>query len=462
MNKKVLVLTLALIVAFAGSAMAEVKIGGDFIATMTQNSFKVFKDEYEFKPDIQMKITASNSNVTKTSEVVETTVVDEETGETISVLETEEKSHTNWDFSARLNSHTEKGDTLFSLERFKLEINDQYFTAWVWGKQNLTDKATYFDMIKAAKAGGNMSARVLIPVMDLADITMDFRQKDNIRVFAEGSVEGFDVGLAYARTKWTNEDEIANVLVAQVGTEVPAGDFAIDVEAAAGITLGEDLGFALGLGGETNLTEELKVEASITTANEHWNGDNVDANNTVIAAGATYTEALFQVGGDIEHTFIKDADSKNEITLGAKYRMSEKVAYNRLFNTNTSNKPMWYENDAPAFGVDVKFVDFKFDNVEAKAAAPIVDNMVWAMATGKYLGDSKFEANAFGRVVATDKLTLTQEVGYKTADKAFDVKLGASYKIGYSSTTIDFKAEKVFNEAGDGAELLQASVKVPF
>ena len=60
MNKKVLVLTLALIVAFAGSAMAEVKIGGDFTATVKQENFKVFKEKYTLTPKVSFKITASN------------------------------------------------------------------------------------------------------------------------------------------------------------------------------------------------------------------------------------------------------------------------------------------------------------------------------------------------------------------------------------------------------------------
>ncbi|NMA62290.1 MAG: porin, partial [Firmicutes bacterium] len=405
MNKKVLVLTLALIVAFAGSAMAEVKFSGKFTATAEQTNFQVFKEGYSLSPKLEFNISATNKDVTETTKLVEKTEVDKETGETITVLESEIETITNWDFTGAVKFDGKE----WALGKYKLHIQDNYFEGWAWGnEQELTDKATYFDMIKAGKKAGKkeMRARLLVPVLDLADVTVDFKAPDNIRVFTEGTIEGYNVGLAYARTEWTNEDKIANVLVAQVGAEVPAGEYSIDAKVAAGITLGDDLGFALGLGAETDITEELEVEASVTTANEHWKGDNLKAKDTVLKAGATYTEDQYQVDGSVKHTLTKDANKgKNEITLGAKYRMSEKIAYNRLFNTGSAN-PKWYDNDAPAFGVDVKFVDFKFDNVEAKAAAPVVDNMVWAMATGKYLGGSKFEATARAHVLATDKLTL--------------------------------------------------------
>lgn len=395
MNKKVLVITLALIVAFAGSAMAEVKFSGKFTATAEQNNFKVFQEGYTLSSGLEFNISSSNKNTTEFVEVVEKEEAvlnedGEETGETAVVLETVTEERVNWDFTGGIKLV----DSEFVLGKYKLYLNDNYFEGWAWGNgQNLTD-STYFGMIKAGKGSpaDKMRARLAVPVMDLGKVTVDFEQPDNVRVFAEGKVEGYNVGLAYARKNWTNEDEIQNVIVGQAGGAIAAGDYTVNAEAAAGVALGTDLGFALGLGANTMVTEELKIEGSVTHANANWDADGLTANNTVLSGKGTYTEKAYQAIASVKHTLITDQDSKNEISLSGSYRLSEKVAYNKLFNTDPSDGATFFNLDAPAFGVSAKFVDFKFDNVEAKAAAPVVEDMVWVLGTAKYLGDSKFEA----------------------------------------------------------------------
>ena len=52
MMRKVMVLTLVLLMALAGSAMAEVVWSGEFEATGSSNSFKVFQDDYELKATV--------------------------------------------------------------------------------------------------------------------------------------------------------------------------------------------------------------------------------------------------------------------------------------------------------------------------------------------------------------------------------------------------------------------------
>lgn len=466
MNKKVLVITLALIVAFAGSAMAEVKFSGKFTATAEQKNFKVFQEGYHLTSGFEFNISSSNKNTTEFVEVVEKEEAvlnedGEETGETAVVLETVTEERVNWDFTGGIKLV----DSEFKLGKYKLYLNDNYFEAWAWGNgQNLSDKATYFDMIKAGKGSpaDKMRARVAVPVMDLGKVTVDFEQNDNVRVFAEGTVEGYNVGLAYARKDWTSEDDIQNVIVGQAGGAIAAGDYTVNAKAAAGVALGTDLGFALGLSADTKVTEELKIEGSVTHANENWAADALSANYTVLSGKGTYTEKAYQAIASVKHTLIKEDESKNEISLSGSYRLSEKVAYNKLFNTDPSDGATFFNLDAPAFGVSAKFVDFKFDNVEAKAAAPVVEDMVWVLGTAKYLGDSKFEAGVLGHILATNKLTVKPSVDYTSADKEFDVKLVADYKIGYSDTVLGFTAKKVLNETKDGEGLLQAKITVPF
>ena len=500
MNKKVLVLTLALIVAFAGSAMAEVKIGGDFTATVKQENFKVFKEKYTLTPKVSFKITASNSSVTTDTEVVETTVVDEETGETVSVLETQEKSYTNWDFTARLNNF-DGGGADFKLDRYKLELNDQYFDAWVWGREYvLTKKATKFDFI-AASSGKDESAdraRLAVPVMDLATVTFDFSgdkadgKGNSMLAFVDGEVEGFNVGLAYARTDWT-PDSATNNIVAYGGGEFVAGEYVLDSSVAAGVTLGDDLGFALGLGAETDLTEEIAVDASVKFRNEEWAGGGFakEINETkavVLGAGTTYEVTNLQVTADVEQTFVKDNNS-NVIELGAKYRFGEKVGFKNLFNNAPANGLTWYQLDAPAIGVYADIADFKFTEqygteFRAEVAAPVVENMVWAKATGKYgylkyaddtdkdADDKAKEKYDTGYVVGgelyikpIEKLTVRPSVSYASIGSVLDLKAVAAYKIGFSDATLTFTAQRVTAEdiqKSKAKSLLEAKVTVPF
>lgn len=112
MNKKALVIALALVVALAGSALASVSFSGKFTATMSTDSF-TFEDGYKLTPGFSFAISASNKDVT--------TVIGDE--------EEDDEEITNWDFSAGIALKEGK----FELGKYKLGLYDDYFKAWVWG-----------------------------------------------------------------------------------------------------------------------------------------------------------------------------------------------------------------------------------------------------------------------------------------------------------------------------------------
>ncbi len=435
MNKKVLVITLALIVAFAGSAMAAVNLTGEFRATIEQDSFKVLKDEYRLSPNAELKVN----------------------------LKSGEEDGDSWSLTAAVTNLTDLKK--ISLGKYKLELKDQYFNAWVWGNaQELTDKATQFSMIKAAKKAATHRARLEVPVLDLATVTLDFDPNDTLRAFVDGSVEGIDVGLAFARKDWTTDSK--NIIVGYGKGTFDAGDYAINTKAEAGVILGDELGFALGLGADTKVTDDVKVEATVTHANSNWVGaDALKADNTVLFGKGTFSNDELEAFASVKETLVKDDDNVNEIEVGAKYRLSTVVSYNNLFHNDH-----WFKNTAPAAGVSAKFVDLKFDNVKANVASPIVEDMVWVRAYASYNKDKEIGAGADARILATNKLTLTPAVDYKSTGQEIDAKFRAAYKIGTSDVELSFLAQKVFTEDGhtdkDGKlvakELLQASVKVPF
>lgn len=442
--KKVLVLTLVLVMALASSAMAAVTFKGDFTATAEMDNFKLFVEDFELTTGLSVNISASSDEQTLVGE-------DEEA-----------EAYTNWDFTAGLKIE----DSAFKLGKYKLGLYDNYFNAYVWGNDyELSDKATYFSMISAPKKASGIRSRLEVPVLDLGTVTLDFAPADNLRAFANATVEGVDVGLAYARLNWTSETTAKDIIVAQAGYDVTED---INIKGAAGVTLGEDLGIAAGFSADADVTEELNLNGSVTWANEHWVGEGtaVAANNTILKAGATYTESAFQVKANGSYTIVAEDDDKNEVTLSAAYRMSETVAFDKLFD-----KDNWYKNDAPAFYADVKFANLGFDSVNVKAAAPVVADMVWVKGEASFSGKDDYAANVAGHIAATDKLTLKPFAGYEREGNVIDLKLVADYLIGYSSeTALTLTVQKVMtdddvvDDEGNpvAGELIKASIKVPF
>ena len=502
--KKVLVLSLVLVMAFASSAMAAVNFSGNFTATAKQENFKVFTEGYELevKPEFKIGIKADNKTTVTEAAEVELPVLDEngeETGETVTEIQAVETEVTNWELTSELNLDS----TTFKLGKYQLSLYDEWFTGYVWGnKQKLSDKATYFDMILAGEEAGaeEMRARLIVHVMDYADVTFDFQAEDNMRVFAEGDVAGFDLGLAYARKNWTDKDEVSNTIVAQAGYDVPAGDVDVRLEAAVGVNLADKLGLGFGLSADSDITEQLNVNASVTYANEEWAGDGEDvvAKNTILAAGAAYTEDLFKVSGDFSYTIKPEGtDNTNTIELTGIYRMSS-VAYADLFKSDK-----WYTNDDLAAKAFVKLTDVKLGEVGAEVVYPVVADMVWARAKGSYglytyddetkvkVVDGKtvyekkedgsddtskpvyglatekkgFKAEAEAYIQATSKLVLRPFVSYEQLGQVLTLQAKANYKIGLSDTTLDFTVKKVTAEdirGSKNASLIEASVKVPF
>lgn len=448
--KKVLALTLVLVMAFASSAMAAVNFSGKFTATFEQKNFKLGTEPYTLKPTLEFTMNASNKNTTSGGEG--------------------EKDVVNWDLSAGLNLV----DSKFELGKYKLVLNDEYFTASIWGnEQELTDKATAFDMIKAKKKAdtNTMRARLEVPVLELADITVDFQPQNNIRAFVDAEVAGFDIGVAYARKNWSATDA-ANVVVAEVGTEIDAAGVTIGLEAAAGFDIKSDLGFAVGFGADVDLTSELNVAASVTHANDKWtNGDALKADTTVLEGTVTWQDKALKATGTVTQTFA--GTDKNEIDLDVYYRFSDKLGYNDLFKSDK-----WYTNNAPAVHAFADLTDLKLDEVGIEATAPVITDMIWAKAFAKYgaytlkdktdteIAKKSYKLGIDGYIQATSKLAVTPAVYFEGLGKLLTVSAGASYKIGLSDTAINLTVKRVepFDDdfENQASSLIQAKVTIPF
>lgn len=450
MTKKIMALTLVLVLAIAGSAMADVVWSGEFSAKGESKSFKIGSDDYELSAGLTLKVAGKAKSET---------AVDEET------------NNLNWEFSGGINLAAGTDGALTpSLGKYKLSLYDDYFTAYVWGNgQELNDKATYFSFISAPKAADTIRARVEVPVVDPFKVTLDFDAKNNIKAFVDGKFGQFDVGLAYNRS-WSKDTagvSAKNIVVAQAGTSVPAGSTKVDLKAAVGVDIHKDPGIAFGFSADATLTDQIKVNASVTNGNKDWHGGGPTAGTTNLKAGGSYTEKAFNASANFETTLVKaDKDQNtNSITVAANYRMSDTLAYDKLFDDKE-----WFKNTAPAFGVSVKFAkaagkDFGFDNITAKASAPVVKDMVWLRATATFKTKNDFTAKLDGYVTASKKLTLKPAVSYAKVDSVIDVKLVGEYKIGMSDTLLTMTIQKVMAKDGGSttpSELISASIKVPF
>ncbi|HHT68540.1 MAG TPA: hypothetical protein GXZ85_04680, partial [Firmicutes bacterium] len=265
--------------------------------------------------------------------------------------------------------------------------------------------------------------------------------------------------------------------------DVPAGDIDVRLEAAVGVNLEKDLGLGLGLSADSDVTEQLNLNASVTHANKNWAGDGkaVVKENTILNAGATYTEDVFQVSADASYT-IKPGDNTNEVELTAIYRGSDTLAYADLFKSDK-----WFTNDDLAVKAFVNLEQFKLGEVGIDAVYPVVADMVWAKAFGRYgsytyLDETKptvvegedtfekvtkkgFKAGAEAYIQATSKLVVRPLVSYEQLGKVLTLKTTAEYMIGLSDTTLDFTVQRVTAEnilASKRGNLIQASVTVPF
>lgn len=418
MRKKAFVITLALVLAFASSAMAAVSFSGKFKIDFARNfdfndNNNLFDGTYTLTPTLNFSISASSKG--------------------------ESEDRVDWEFSSGVKLDNDN----WTLSKYKLGLYDQYFKAWVWGAgAELSDKATQFGWISAAKAGGDLRSRVEVPVADVATVTADF-EGTTMRLFVDGAVEGYNVGAAYELAKWEDEDNRTNRVVVQADGSIPAGDLDIALKAAVGIDVKkEDSGFAFGVDATVNPTDALSLNVVVKN-NDKW----AAKGQTDVTAAATYTEAAFQLKGEVSQSFVKDGDNKPGITLTGFYRMSDTLNYGDLFN-----KDKWYTNDAPAFGVKAELSGANFSKLTIDATAPVVADVASVKANAIYEGKSKYSADVLGRIVATSKLTLSPQVKFtKTAaDDTLELKLGASYRIGDTGPSVTFGAEtKTVTDAAD-------------
>lgn len=463
--KKVLVLSLVLVMALSSMAFAAVDFSGKFNAEIA-NRGPGFLDDMGVSGKLTVNIKAASG------------------------------SDPDWSFEAESSLNS----TEFALGKYLLSLNDDYFDLYFWGKgRELSDKGTALSMLKSAKKEANHRARLVVDAIEPVTLTVDFTSDKALYAFADVNIsDDYAAGLAYKRNVYEVEEEaevedgngdvdptpevslntIALWGKASIDMFTISGDFGAtlgvpkaeeDNEDVGGVADGDETGIAFGYGAKVaaDITDELNVYAQYRGSQDGFDGD--DWKKSEFKLGATYTETALKVAGTF--TMDLEADS-NTLKVEGYYRFSDTLGYDDLFDGDE-----YFNNDAPAAGLVANLKDFGVQDVTLLVASPVVEDMVWARADAKWApvkteGETThtFEVGAYAYVKATEKLTIEPSVIYKTEDSVIDLKGVATYKIGASDVALTLTAQKVMADEGatdedDNAiakEVLKAAVEVKF
>ena len=163
--KKVLVLSLVLVMALAGTAFAGINFGGEFTGEI-KNGGTRFMSGVHVNSVLKVNISADGS---------------------------EENS---WSFEGKASLE----DSEFKLGEYKLTLTDEYFDMYFWGNgKELSDKGTTLSLISAGKAASGHRARVVVDAIEPVTLTADY-DTNVLYVFADANIAGYDAGLAYKRS----------------------------------------------------------------------------------------------------------------------------------------------------------------------------------------------------------------------------------------------------------------------
>ena len=163
--KKVLVLSLVLVMALAGTAFAGINFGGEFTGEI-KNGETRFMSGVRVESVLKINISADGS---------------------------EENS---WSFEGKASLE----DSEFKLGEYKLTLTDEYFDMYFWGNgKELSDKGTTLSLISAGKAASGYRARVVVDAIEPVTLTADY-DTNVLYVLLMPTSLGYDAGLAYKRS----------------------------------------------------------------------------------------------------------------------------------------------------------------------------------------------------------------------------------------------------------------------
>ena len=430
--KKVLVLTLVLVMAFASSAMANIQFSGEFGAKVSQDvltwteegaatwdidesgDFGVLQGKFGFSQNLKLNLKSSSDT---------------------------------WSLNVNLSNVTDfaKTDLPSSLldgnAGYTLKVNDDLFNLTVW--RGNTNNQGYvndpFSLVRGRRAGAS-TIRVKAPVMDVANVTLQLEPASSILGFVTADIAGAEVGLALQRKfAGTNDTVVVHGAydfdVAKV--TVGGGISMANAEGAAKL----DDPFAYAVKVEVPVTEEISAEASYVVKQNDWKGNG--SNSAVATVKGSYETDAIEVNGSVT------TSGKQKNTPTTDDNRTTTFALDGTYNfTDDMNVGLAAEYKIEKDKVTFSDNNIKTAKVTLSGAAPVVEDLVsvdaelgytfdntGAIVVGTYIYDYKghgkaaadrdaasvyalakslFEAEASIKVTPIEKLTLTPAVAFKS------------------------------------------------
>lgn len=388
--KKALVLTLIMVLAVAGIASAEAKLGGEL------------KVEYKIDTDKNDKAGTGEASVP-----LKLKVTAEEEGV--------------WSIKADLKANAKKDATNVVLGDWSMNLTDELFVADLWGgdveKDEVKTPMGFVTTGDEVKADAN-SARLRLSsdIMGYADVTLDYHP-DELFVFASKALDEVTVGAA------VQKDLVKEGVVGAAHVKYVYGPATITGEAGLDNTEGKDKDNTL-LGGKVDykFNDKLSFGGKVTHKAKNIVKDGGQpAGELLLEPSVTYTEDLFKVGGT--YTWKDDLDNKdtkatNKIKANVTFRSNEDVDFGDLFDDyDTLTGYAAFAEGAYTTAKGDKTADKKpTTELTLKAAASAVPDMVWAYGEFEYKSDEDKFGEDFEFITKSGLDAKDDEVTLKVKD----------------------------------------------
>jgi hypothetical protein len=369
--RKVLALTLVMVLAMAGMASAAVTLGG---------SFKV-----EYVIDTDNEVDAAGTG--RDSAALTMTLDAEDEG--------------IWDLSVDLE--IDDGDT-FGVGDWTFDLNDELFAVELWGggveKDEVATPLGFIGTGDPSEATDIARMRLTSDLVGLADLTVDY-EPNTLYLFASKALDNVTVGGAIKK------DVTAEGMEAAGHVKYVAGPVTLTGEVGMDTAYDEDNLF---LGGKVDykFTDQLTVSGKVTREGENL----VDPyGKLVIEPSVTYTEDLFKVTGKYTRTADvaegAPGEATNKLTASVTYRSNDDVAYDDLFDDyDTLTGYAAFAEVAYTTAKDVDGDKEPATQLTLKGAGVAVPDMVWLFGQFKYFADKDQPKDGDFKRIDTEANTL--------------------------------------------------------
>lgn len=440
MKKRILLLTLVLVMALSSSVFAGVTLHGNLHVEFLSYDYEFFNnDKTHFWHWWNLHYYFANND------------------------------GANWSVDGRFHRYAMGDD--YGLEWWNININDQHFNLKVGNRVDYGWRGDNFGFISVGGWRDTEQAVLTVPVQDVANVIVDYHRGTAATAFATFNFAGNSFGVA-GQKRTDSEKDTVNVY----------GTFKLDVatiNAIAGITTtAEDKNLAYGVRAYVPF-DGGSVEAQYTSKDVNY----LNGNATGAYAKVNFFQDSFTTEARVDLWGPKAGLTDTKVSGNVVYENTYRAEAYHQFNKNNANTSTgltafyrapgvttwwhdmhldWVWHTLPGFGAraDVRQIvtDATVYEADVKVAGPFGDGLGAYRVQGFYKSaDKSFNAVADAKIVASDKVTIWPTVGYNFATEDVTLQGKVEYKIGTGGTLITTTAK--YNT---GEKSFHSKVTIPF